>query len=445
MLTGLPLLLAIIAAILIIILLSARLGVHPLLSLLSATLFLGVVSGLPLPDIVTALNNGFGGLMGYIGLIVVFGSIIGYILEKSGGAQRLALSLLNTIGKGRPALTMSAIGAVTSIPVFCDSGFIILSGLNDAVARQSGVKKGVLALSLSAGLYTTHTLVPPTPGPIAAAGNLGAADYLGTIMLLGLLVALPTMLVAVFLSKKLGKNLELPELVEEEPATHTLPTLGASVLPILLPILLIATGSVMNLLEYTGTGMELLQFLSHPLIALMLGTVAALWLMPKWDTAHLSGWVGEGVKLAGPILIITGAGGAFGGILKAIPVAGLVESSLGSGGYTGAGVLVVAFLIAAFLKTAQGSSTNALVITSSLLAPVALQLGLDTPVELSLLVLAIGGGAMTVSHANDSYFWVVTQFSGMEMREAYRSFTLITAAQGVTVLVGVLLLYLVLG
>lgn len=445
MLTGLPLLLAIIAAILIIILLSARLGVHPLLSLLSATLFLGVVSGLPLPDIVTALNNGFGGLMGYIGLIVVFGSIIGYILEKSGGAQRLALSLLNTIGKGRPALTMSAIGAVTSIPVFCDSGFIILSGLNDAVARQSGVKKGVLALSLSAGLYTTHTLVPPTPGPIAAAGNLGAADYLGTIMLLGLLVALPTMLVAVFLSKKLGKNLELPELVEEEPATHTLPTLGASVLPILLPILLIATGSVMNLLEYTGTGMELLQFLSHPLIALMLGTVAALWLMPKWDTAHLSGWVGEGVKLAGPILIITGAGGAFGGILKAIPVAGLVESSLGSGGYTGAGVLVVAFLIAAFLKTAQGSSTNALVITSSLLAPVALQLGLDTPVELSLLVLAIGGGAMTVSHANDSYFWVVTQFSGMEMREAYRSFTLITAAQGVTVLMGVLLLYLVLG
>jgi GntP family gluconate:H+ symporter len=445
MLTGLPLLLAIIAAILIIILLSARLGVHPLLSLLSATLFLGVVSGLPLPDIVTAINDGFGGLMGYIGLIVVFGSIIGYILEKSGGAQRLALSLLNTIGKGRPALTMSAIGAVTSIPVFCDSGFIILSGLNDAVARQSGVKKGVLALSLSAGLYTTHTLVPPTPGPIAAAGNLGAADYLGTIMLLGLLVALPTMLVAVFLSKKLGKNLDLPELVEEEPATHTLPALGASVLPILLPILLIATGSVMKLLEYTGTGMELLLFLSHPLIALMLGTVAALWLMPKWDAAHLSGWVGEGVKLAGPILIITGAGGAFGGILKAIPVAGLVESSLGSGGYTGAGVLVVAFLIAAFLKTAQGSSTNALVITSSLLAPVALQLGLDTPVELSLLVLAIGGGAMTVSHANDSYFWVVTQFSGMEMREAYRSFTLITAAQGLTVLAGVLLLYVVLG
>jgi GntP family gluconate:H+ symporter len=179
MLTGIPLLLAIIAAIVLIIVLSARLGVHPLLSLLSATLFLGLVAGMPLSGLITAINEGFGGLMGYIGLIVVFGSIIGYILEKSGAAHRLAIALLSSVGKGRPALTMSAIGAITSIPVFCDSGFIILSGLNDAVARQSGVKKGVLALSLSAGLYTTHTLVPPTPGPIAAAGNLGAADDAG--------------------------------------------------------------------------------------------------------------------------------------------------------------------------------------------------------------------------------------------------------------------------
>ena len=190
MLTGIPLLLAIIAAIVLIIVLSARLGVHPLLSLLSATLFLGLVAGIPLSGLIIAINEGFGGLMGYIGLIVVFGSIIGYILEKSGAAHRLAIALLSGVGQGRPALTMSAIGAITSIPVFCDSGFIILSGLNDAVARQSGVKKGVLALSLSAGLYTTHTLVPPTPGPIAAAGNLGAADYLGTIMLLGLLYGL---------------------------------------------------------------------------------------------------------------------------------------------------------------------------------------------------------------------------------------------------------------
>lgn len=445
MLTGIPLLLAIIAAIVLVIVLSARLGVHPLLSLLSATLFLGLVAGMPLPGLIAAINDGFGGLMGYIGLIVVFGSIIGYILEKSGAAHRLAIALLSSVGQGRPALTMSVIGAITSIPVFCDSGFIILSGLNDAVARQSSVKKGVLALSLSAGLYTTHTLVPPTPGPIAAAGNLGAADYLGTIMLLGLLVALPTMLVAVVLAKRLGQRLELPELVAEAPETDTLPSLGRSVLPILLPILLIAAGSVLKLLGYEGPGTKVLLFLSHPLIALMLGTVAALWLMPKWDSAHLSGWIGEGIKLAGLILIITGAGGAFGGVLKATPVAELVEGSLGNGGYAGAGVLVVAFLIAAFLKTAQGSSTNALVITSSLLAPVALQLGMESPVELSLLVLAIGGGAMTVSHANDSYFWVVTQFSGMEIREAYRSFTLVTAAQGVTVLVGVLVLYLVLG
>lgn len=445
MLTGLPLLGAIIVSIALIIIFSARLGLHPFLSLLGATLFLGLVSGLSFPAIIEAINNGFGGLMGYIGLIVVFGSIIGYILEKSGAAHRLALALLSSIGRGRPALTMSAIGAVTSIPVFCDSGFIILSGLNDAIARQSGVKKGVLALSLSAGLYTTHTLVPPTPGPIAAAGNLGAADYLGTIMLLGLLVALPTMLVAVLLSNRLGKHLDLETNTDELPDLKNLPSLGLSVLPILLPILLIATGSILKLLDYSGPGIEALLFVGHPLIALILGTVAAMWLMPRWDSEHLSGWVGEGIKLAGPILIITGAGGAFGGVLKATPISDLVEQTMGGGSYAGAGVLIAAFLIAAFLKTAQGSSTNALVITSSLLAPVALQLGLDAPVELALLVLAIGGGAMTVSHANDSYFWVVTQFSGLELKQAYRTFTLITAAQGLTVLLSVLLLFFILG
>ena len=444
MLTGIPLLMAIAAAIALIILLSAWLKVHPLLSLMAATLFLGLLAGLPLPQLIVAINDGFGSLMGYIGLIVVFGSIIGYILEKSGGAKRLALALLGSVGKGRPALTLSVIGAVTSIPVFCDSGFIILSGLNDAVARQSGTRKGVLALSLSAGLYTTHTLVPPTPGPIAAAGNLGAADYLGTIMLLGLLVAVPTLLVAVAMAKRLGQSLDLEAVVAPEEMEATLPPLGRSVAPILVPIVLIASGSVLKLLEYAGAGAGLLAFLSHPLIALLIGTLLALRLLPRFDQEHLSGWIGEGVKLAGPILIITGAGGAFGGVLKATPVAELVEGSLAGGSFTGAGVLLAAFAVAAFLKTAQGSSTNALVITSSLLAPVAVQLGFAEPTELALLVLAIGGGAMTVSHANDSYFWVVAQFSGMELKEAYRSFTLLTGVQGGMVLLGVLFLYLIL-
>ncbi len=444
MLTGIPLLVAIAAAIALIILLSAWLKVHPLLSLMAATLFLGLLVGLPLPQLILAINEGFGSLMGYIGLIVVFGSIIGYILEKSGGAKRLALALLQGVGRGRPALTMSVIGAVTSIPVFCDSGFIILSGLNDAIARQSGARKGVLALSLSAGLYTTHTLVPPTPGPIAAAGNLGAAGHLGTIMLLGLLVAIPTLLVAVVVAKRLGRSLDLEPVVAPEAVSPVLPALGRSVAPIIAPIVLIASGAVLKLFGYAGPGAGLLAFLSHPLIALLIGTLLALRLMPRFDQEHLSGWIGEGVKLAGPILIITGAGGAFGGVLKATPVAELVEGSLAGSSFTGAGVLLAAFGVAAFLKTAQGSSTNALVITSSLLAPVAVQLGFSDPITLALLVLAIGGGAMTVSHANDSYFWVVAQFSGMELKEAYRSFTLLTAVQGVMVLAGVMVLYLIL-
>lgn len=438
-----PLLLVLIgAAVALIVLLTAVVKLHPFLALLLATLALGLAVGLEPSGIITAINGGFGGLMGYIGLIVVLGSIIGVILEKSGAALRIADLILRVVGKKRPALAMTIVGATVSIPVFCDSGFIILSGLNDALARRTGAKKATLALALASGLYTTHTLIPPTPGPIAAAGNLGAGDYLGTIMLLGFAVSLPTAAVAYGLARRFGKNITtvpsdlLPELDRTE-----LPSAGRSLLPILLPIVLIGMGSLVQLLFPDLPGANWLLFVGHPLVALLLGLGCALTLLPAWNETHLSGWIGEGIKLAGPILIITGAGGAFGGVLKATPLRELVEGWTTNGGFAGGWFLLVAFAIAALLKTAQGSSTNALVITSSLLAPVAAEVGFTDPTQLALLVLSIGGGAMTVSHVNDSYFWVVSQFSGISTRDAYRSFTVVTGAQGIMVLTICLILY----
>ena len=441
MLTGFALLFVITFSVVLIVLLTSLAKLHPFIALLLACFVLGLGVGLEPTKIVEAINGGFGSLMGYIGLVVILGSIIGVILERSGAALRIADLILRVVGKRRPALAMTIVGATVSIPVFCDSAFVILSGLNDALAKKTGARRGTLALALASGLYTTHTLVPPTPGPIAAAGNLGAGDYLGTVMLFGFLVSIPTAAVAYWFARRRGRGIDtnLPELPPM--AIRELPSAFRSVLPLLLPILLIALGSIVQLWFPELPGASWLRFIGHPVVALLLGLFAATPLLPKLDETHLSGWIGEGVKLAGPILIITGAGGAFGGVLKATPIRELVESWTTGGNFSGGWFLLVAFGIAALLKSAQGSSTNALVITSSLLAPLAPELGFTDPTQLALLVLAIGGGAMTVSHANDSYFWVVSQFSGISVRDAYRSFTLITAAQGLTVLVICLGLY----
>jgi GntP family gluconate:H+ symporter len=441
MLTGIPLLLLIAAAIGFIVLASARWAWHPFLALFTATLGLALCAGLSPADVITAINQGFGGLLGYIGLIVVLGSMIGLILEKSGAALRIAQLILRLLGPQRPALAMAIIGAVVSIPVFCDSGFIILSGLNRALAKQTGKKRATLALSLAAGLYTTHTLVPPTPGPIAAAGNLGASAHLGLIMLLGAALAIPTLLVAWWFARRTGPTIDLDALEEVLETETQLPTAFRSLLPIALPIVLIGMAAVLSFVGYVGPGAGWLAFLGHPLIALFLGLLAALRLFPGWGSDYFTGWLGEGIALAGPILVITGAGGAFGSVLKATPLAAMLEQWLSEGQFAGALFLLIAFVLAALLKTAQGSSTNALVITSSMLAPLLVLVGFTEPLELALIVMALGGGAMTVSHANDSYFWVVTQFSGIPLPAAYRSYTLMTGLQGVTVLLGTLLIY----
>lgn len=444
MLSGIPLLLVIFLAVIFIIIASSIGKLHPFVALMLASFGVGIFVGMPLPEIVNAINNGFGGLMGYIGLIVVMGSIIGIILEKSGAAFRIADLIIKLVGKKRPALAMSLIGAVVSIPVFCDSGFIILNGLNNALAKKTKVKKATLALALASGLYTTHTLIPPTPGPIVAAGNIGAADFLGTIMLMGLIVSIPTLLVSWWFAKRKGQYIETitPDVLEE--LNPEMPSVWKSILPILLPIILITNGSLIKFFKLKNAFFEILLFLGDPLVALFIGMLLAFSLFKKWDKTHLTDWIGEGIKLAGPILIITGAGGAFGGVLKATPLADLVKSWVEGDQFSGSIFLIITFLIAALLKTSQGSSTNALVITSSMLAPLMTTMGFDTPIELALVVMALGGGAMTVSHANDSYFWVVSQFSGIEMKDAYSSYTLMTGIQGLVVLVITLLLFFIL-
>lgn len=447
MLEGPILILILVGAILFIILSTSVLKLHPFFSLIIASFGVGLLVGMPLQDIINAVNNGFGGLMKYIGLVIVFGTIIGTILEKSGATIKIADVVLGSIGKKRPTLAMSLIGSIVSIPVFCDSGFVILSSLNKAVAKRAKVSLATMTIALSSGLYATHTLVPPTPGPIAAAGNLGASDYLGTVIWIGLITAVPAILVGYWWALRVRSisigskdNHSNVDAVLME-ADH-LPSSFSSFGPILLPVILIASASTVNFFELTGSRLvEGVIFVGNPLVALLLGVFMSVALLPKFDEEHLGNWIGKGIMRAGPILLITGAGGAFGSVLKATPLTELITSNVSHSHLSGNAFLVIAFLIAAALKSSQGSSTAALVITSSLLGPLLPALNMSTPIALALVVMAIGAGAMIVSHVNDSYFWVVTQFSGMNLNDAYRSFTLVTLWQGCTVLITTLILY----
>ncbi|WP_186670711.1 GntP family permease [Sporosarcina sp. BP05] len=438
--------------VILIVLLTAVFKVHPFLSLLLGAFFVGIASGMPLLTVVESVNDGFGGLMKSIGIVIVAGTIIGVILEKSGAAYRMAEVVLRLIGEKRPQLAMSLIGFIVSIPVFCDSGFIILSSLKKALAKRAKVGIASMSVALATGLYATHTLVPPTPGPIAAAGNIGAANYLGTIILIGLLVAIPAVFVGYLWAVKVASKIEVPEDTEEGGLNYEeivksfgeMPSTFKSFLPIVLPIILIGTGSIAAL---TGedTGMiNFLRFLGAPSVALLFGVLVAFLLLPKFNEETLSGWIGEALKQAAPILLITGAGGAFGKVISNSGVADLIANMNMDALAGGALFLLIPFIIAAALKTAQGSSTASLVITSTLIAPLLPSLGIEGAIPLALVVMAIGAGAMTVSHVNDSFFWVVTEFSGMTVTDAYKAQTMATLLQGVTTIIVTMLLWIVL-
>lgn len=442
----------IILSVVLIVVLTAVFKVHPFLSLLAGAFFVGITSGMPLLTVVENVNEGFGGLMKGIGLVIVAGTIIGVILEKSGAAYRMAEVVLRLIGEKRPQLAMSLIGYIVSIPVFCDSGFIILSSLKKALAKRAKVAIASMSVALATGLFATHTLVPPTPGPIAAAGNIGAESFLGVIILMGLIVAIPAVVVGYLWAVKVGSKIVVSEDVEETGFDYDeivksfgqMPSTFKAFLPIVLPIILIGAGSVAKLTMTEGSFSTFLQFLGAPSVALLLGVLAAFLLLPKWNEETLTSWIGEGLKEAAPILLITGAGGAFGKVISNSGVADSIGKMNFDALAGGALFLLVPFFIAAALKTAQGSSTAALVISSTLIAPLLPAMGIEGAIPLALVVMAVGAGAMTVSHVNDSFFWVVTEFSGMKVTDAYKAQTMATLLQGVTTIVVTMILWMIL-
>ena len=427
------------AAIILMVVAIARWKVHPFLAILGTAILLAALLGVPFADIPDVIGKGFGGVSSGIALVIIFGTLIGSVLERTGGAVALARAVERVVGKRHPRLAMMLIGWIVSIPVFCDSGFVLVSPIGKSLARRSGISPVPLMLALAAGLFASHVFIPPTPGPVAAAGMTGLENNLLLVIGLGIVVSLLSLIPAYFFAARFGKeNSEPSELSENSKSSENSVSCNATLafLPIVFPIVLMALGSVAALASLPAGVAATLTFLGKPVIALMIALLSCLPLLMQTEmTSKFYDITQSSLKTAGPIIFITAAGGVLGAVVVA---SGFVDIIKESGDALKALGVVFPFIIAAILKSAQGSSTVAITTTASMMGmfndsgSMMSALGFTSPLAAALVVMAIGAGAMTVSHANDSYFWVVTGFGGIKARDGYRTMTLMTLIMGLT-------------
>lgn len=461
--TGFPLIIAFIIAIIVMIVAISKFKIHPFLSIMGVSLILGLIAGIPLVDrvaedgtkisgLASVIGAGFSGTFTSIGIVIILGALIGTILEETGAALKLADMVIHLVGKNHPELAMELMGWVVSIPVFCDSGFVILNPIRKALVNRTGVSSVAMSVSLSVGLYISHVFIPPTPGPIAAASTLGIGNNLLMVMGLGVLCSIFPLIAGYFFARYIGKKIKADDEANSNDVKKTyeelvaeygkLPNGFMALAPIIVPIILMALSSVASMAGWTGVGSDILKFLGTPIIALAVGTIfGVIQLSGAGKMASFYNITNETLKTVGPILFVTAAGGVLG---KVIASTSMIEYITQNAELLEAIGIFFPFILAAILKSAQGSSTVAITTTAGIVAPILPVLGLGSPVRAALAVMAIGAGAMTVSHANDSYFWVVTNFGAMTPEKGYKTQTMATLILGIAGMVEIFILSLIL-
>lgn len=454
--TGFPLLIVLILILIVMILSIAKYKVHPFLAIITASIVFALIGGIPLVDTKTAaglakvIGQGFSGTFTSIGIVIILGALIGSILETTGAAFKLADIVISLVGAKKPELAIELMGWVISIPVFCDSGFVILNPIRKALVRKTHASSVAMTVCLSAGLYCSHVFIPPTPGPIAAANTLGIGNNLIYVIFFGIIVSVPALVSAYFYARYVGKKItpaeetnadEIIESYEELKSKYaSLPNSWNSIAPLIVPIILMGLASVCSMLGWSGSIADLLKFSGTPVIALGFGTVfAILQLQSCHKLDKLNELTNDTLKTVGPILFVTAAGSVLGKVISSTDIVNFIKQSAGLLQTIG---IFFPFILSAILKTAQGSSTVAITTTAGILAPLMGVLGLDSQIMSILTVMAIGAGAMTVSHANDSYFWVVTNFGGLNTQEGYKTQTVVTFIEGMSSIVFIFLLSL---
>lgn len=410
--------------ILAIILLTSFLKFNAFISLLMVSLLMALLT-LPSASIVPVLKKGFGGTLESIGLIIVLGTIIGIILDQSGAALSIARFFLARTGEKKASSAMAITGFITGLPIFCDSGFIVLSGICRSLAQRSKTAITVMAPVLAISLYGVHCLVPPHPGATAATSIIGAP--IGNVILLGTLVAIPGIIAAFYFIRFRSRNISfIPESTDATDNTFlNLPAPSLAFLPILVPLVLITLKSVFSMISGPAGNLLLknvIDFIGDPVIALLSGCFIAFPLLRKFSVSQWNKLLDTAIEKAGPILIVTAAGGIFGAVIKESGIVnnlGQQVAALGLG-------LFIPYIIAVILKTSQGSSTIAIITAASIVAPLLDNLGLSGDWGKTLTILAMGAGSMMLSHANDSFFWVISKFSGMTSSETLRYYSVPT-------------------
>ncbi|HRN56490.1 MAG TPA: GntP family permease, partial [Agriterribacter sp.] len=403
-----------------------------------ACFVVGIGVQLPFAGVIGAMKEGFGHIMKSLGFIIVLGTALGVLLEHTGSTRVMAAFILKKTGERRAPLAMNITGFVVGLPIFCDSGYIVLSGLNQTLARRTQIAVPVMATSLAAGLYAVHCLIPPHPGAAAAAGIIGAD--IGKLILAGIGIAIPASAAGYWWAKRTGKNVPpLPAVKNDGAGNRTrLPSVMQSFLPVIVPIALIALGSFSPVEPHRNSIWIFFRITGDPVIALFIGVLLALIPVRSWKDNTIGRLLQEGVEKAGSILVIIGAGGAFGAVLAATRIGDhlgdhLPLASMG---------IFFPFLLTSLLKTAQGSSTVAIITAASIIQPLLPALGLHTATGQLLCVLSMGAGSMMISHANDAYFWVISKFSGLEMKVMLKVYSMATICMGLTALAMVYILSL---
>jgi GntP family gluconate:H+ symporter len=449
--TGAAFLIVFVAAVVLMLLMISRWKIHPFLSIMLVALVLALLAGIPMPQVPKVIGEGFASTFTSIGIVIILGALIGAILEQTGAALTLADAVIRLVGEKRPGLALELMGWIVSIPVFCDSGFVILNPIRKALVKRTGAPSVTLTVCLACGLYIAHVFIPPTPGPIAAAQTLGIGEDLLLLMGLGVVTSVFPLTAGYLYARFIGRRIKASDDNSEQTAESyealkagfgQLPGLAFSLAPLIVPIVLMALSSIAAMLHWSGWAGDLCLFVGHPMIALAVGALLAVLLLAKsGKSTELFRLTDETLRTVGPILFVTAAGSVLGRVIAA---SGLMEYITEEAPVLQTLGVVFPFLVAALFKSAQGSSTVAITTTAGLIAPLLPALGLESSAEISLAVLAIGAGAMTVSHANDSYFWVVTRFGGLSVKDGYRSQTLATLVMGLAAITGICLLQLIL-
>jgi GntP family gluconate:H+ symporter len=422
-----------------IILLTARYRVHAFFALLIGSFVVGLGTQLPVPDIINALKEGFGNIMKSLGFIIVLGTALGVLLEHTGSTRVMAAFILRKVGERRATVAISITGFIVGLPIFCDSGYIVLSGLNRSLARRTGISMAAMAVSLAAGLYAVHCLIPPHPGATAAAGVIGVD--LGKLILTGIGVAIPATIAgylwANFAGRKIPVTVAEEEIMTEE--TSRPPSVIKAFLPVVVPIVLIAARSFLALpvSAVKDWWFSALLSLGDPVIALSIGVLLAFNCHHSWSRQTVGHLLQEAAEKAGGILVIIGAGGAFGAVLAATNIGRHFGQS---SGLDTLGILFP-FLVTSILKTAQGSSTVAIITAASIVQPLLPALGLATEKGHLFAVLAMGAGSMMISHVNDAYFWVIAKFSGLDMKPMLKVYSIASVLMGLMSFLTIYLLF----